>query len=101
MSPSRRRPPTCSVKSTLWEAVDGGWQIAGFTDSQMSAERVKAQQDAAQARYDKWREVHPDHPRGKRNGVGNGVGNGSAARLPRPPEGGGHKGGGGGRRRRP
>ena len=93
--PEPQRAAELLVKSTLWEAIDGGWQIAGFTDSQMSAERVKAQQEAAKARYDKWREVHPDHPRGKRNGVGNGVGNDSA-RPPAPPsrKGGGQRGGG-------
>lgn len=42
------------VDAGLWERVDKGWQIVGFTDSQMSAERVREKREAARDRYDKW-----------------------------------------------
>ena len=83
--PDPQKAADLLVKSTLWEAVDGGWQIVGFTDSQMSAERVKAQQDAAKARYDKWREVHPDHPEGSATALAMALATVLPARLPRPP----------------
>ena len=80
----------------LWESAPSGWQIVSFTDTQMSAARVEAQQRAASERYDRWRSEHPDHPRGKRNGVANEAananGNGPARPPSRPParvEGGG------------
>ena len=87
------------VQVGLWEAVPGGWQIVNFTSTQMSAVRVEAQQRAAAERYDRWRSEHPDHPRGKRNGVANGKtnanGNGPARPPSRPPA--RVEGGGGGR----
>ena len=68
-----------------WEAVPGGWQIVNFTLTQMSAVRVEAQQRAAAERYDRWRSEHPDHPRGKRNGVANGKSNANGNGPARPP----------------
>jgi hypothetical protein len=78
--------------------TDAGWLIVGFTDSQMSAERVRRLQDASAGRYDKWRAGHPEHPKGKRpsNGAGNGVANDSARPTALPTTREEAEGGGGG-----
>ena len=70
------------VDAGVWEAVSGGWQIVGFTDTQMSAARVRELRESARERYDNWKRSH------KR--VANGAANGPA-RPPAPPA---RKGGG-------
>jgi hypothetical protein len=76
------------AEAGVWEGTDDGWSIVGFTDSQMSAERVRAKQEDARKRYDTWQESH----RGKR--VGNGVTNDSARPAPPAFKGKGQVGGG-------
>jgi hypothetical protein len=68
----------------VWEAVPSGWQILGFTDTQMSAARVRELRVSARERYDNW----------KNKRVSNGAANGPA-RPPAPParKGGGQRGG--------
>jgi hypothetical protein len=71
----------------MWEMTDAGWRIVGFLDTQMSAVRVKAKQDAAKERYDRWQ--HKQATQRVSSRVANG-----AARPPAPPDKGeGQKGG--------
>ena len=74
----------------LWAMTDSGWRIVDYLDSQMSAARVRAKQEAARERYDRWQQAHPQ---GKR--VGNGVTNDPARPAPPARKGGGQVGGNG------
>jgi hypothetical protein len=88
------------VDSGLWETTKTGWQIVGFTDTQMSAERVRGRQAKASERYERY-------VGGKRNDVSNDVGNdvSNVSDLTRPDltrrgrDGGRSQGGGSGRSR--
>jgi hypothetical protein len=73
----------------MWEMTDAGWRIVGFLDTQMSAGRVQAKQEAAKERYDRWQ--HKQATQRVSSRVANG-----AARPPAPPDKGeGQKGGDG------
>jgi hypothetical protein len=74
----------------IWEPAEGGgWQIVGFTDTQMSAARVRQKRDGAKVRYDEWL-AREDAKR-----VGNAVGNGAAPPAPPAPPRPASKAGGG------
>ena len=99
--PEARAAADRLVHAGLWTMTDAGWLIVGFTDSQMSAQRVRQHQQAAAERYDRWRAKHPEHPKGKKstNGVDNAAANEASrlpARLPAKQEQAGADGGGAG-----
>lgn len=83
------------VDAGLWAAAPAGWQIVGFLDRQMSAQRVKEHQEAARGRYDRYRQKHEPNgvSNGAANGAANGESNGSARPPARPPKGRRAKGG--------
>ena len=80
------------AKAGLWEPAPGGWQIVGFTATQMDAARVQKYRDAARNRYDRWR--NGDAKRRLETPPANG----SALPRPAPPRPAREAGAGGGNR---
>ena len=78
------------VKVNLWSLTAEGWTIVGFTDTQMSAQRVREKRQASRERYDKWQQSHSP----KR--VSNAAANDPARPAPPARKGGGQVGGGNG-----
>ena len=77
------------VKVGLWNLTAEGWTIVGFTDTQMSAQRVREKRQASRERYDRWQQSQL-HKR-----VGNGAANDPARPAPPARKGGGQVGGNG------
>jgi hypothetical protein len=75
------------VRVGLWNLTAEGWTIIGFTDTQMSAQRIREKRQASRERYDKWQQAT------KR--VGNGAANDPARPAPPARKGGGQVGGNG------
>jgi len=73
----------------LWNFTAEGWTIVGFTDTQMSALRVKEKRQASRERYDKWQQSQSP----KR--VSNATANDPARPAPPARKGGGQVGGNG------
>jgi hypothetical protein len=78
------------VKVGLWNLTAEGWTIIGFTDTQMSAQRVREKRQASRERYDKWQQSQSP----KR--VSNAAANDPARPAPPARKGGGQVGGNGG-----
>jgi hypothetical protein len=76
------------TEAGVWEGRGDSWQIVGFTETQMSAARVREKQAAAKVRYDRWQQAHMGARR-----VANGVTNDSARPAPPARKGGGQVGG--------
>jgi len=73
----------------LWKFTADGWTIVGFTDTQMSAQRVREKRQASRERYDKWQQSQST----KR--VSNAAANDPARPAPPARKGGGQVGGNG------